>query len=142
MALIGSVLQVALVRSPSGEQTHHGRRRNQLMTDDLGKIAAARAIARRADRTVQENLFVGVGAVHVLCIIAALLGWIGPIQPRSFTCRPMGSCSSISSSCSKVRIKGAQVARSPASLARELHQGAHCGDRSYRSHVMARRRPW
>ena len=51
-----------------------------LMTDDLGKIAAARAIARRAYRTVQENLFVGVGVVHVLGIIAALLGWIGPIQ--------------------------------------------------------------
>ena len=51
-----------------------------LMTDDLSKIAAARAIARRAYRTVQENLFVGVGVVHVLGITAALLGWIGPIQ--------------------------------------------------------------
>ncbi len=51
-----------------------------LMTDDLSKIVAARAIARRAYRTVQENLFVGVGVVHVLGITAALLGWIGPIQ--------------------------------------------------------------
>ena len=51
-----------------------------LMTDDLTKIVAARAIARRAYRTVQENLFVGVGVVHVLGITAALLGWIGPIQ--------------------------------------------------------------
>ena len=51
-----------------------------LMTDDLAKIAAARAIARRAYRTVQENLFVGVGVVHVLGITAALLGWIGPIE--------------------------------------------------------------
>ena len=51
-----------------------------LMTDDLNKIVAARAIARRAYRTVQENLFVGVGVVHVLGIVAALLGWIGPIQ--------------------------------------------------------------
>lgn len=51
-----------------------------LMTDDLSKIAAARAIARRAYRTVQENLFVGVGVVHVLGITAALMGWIGPIQ--------------------------------------------------------------
>lgn len=51
-----------------------------LMTDDLSKIAAARNIARRAYRTVQENLFVGVGVVHVLGITAALLGWIGPIQ--------------------------------------------------------------
>ncbi|TQF08187.1 cation-translocating P-type ATPase, partial [Myxococcus llanfairpwllgwyngyllgogerychwyrndrobwllllantysiliogogogochensis] len=51
-----------------------------LMTDDLVKIAAARAIARKAYRTVQENLLVGVGVVHVLGISAALLGWIGPIQ--------------------------------------------------------------
>jgi len=51
-----------------------------LMTDDLGKIAAARAIARAAYRTIQENLFVGVGVVHVLGITAALLGWIGPIE--------------------------------------------------------------
>ncbi len=51
-----------------------------LMTDDLGKIAIARALARRSYRTIQENLFVGVGLVHVLGITAALLGWIGPIQ--------------------------------------------------------------
>ncbi|OJW07480.1 MAG: exopolyphosphatase [Planctomycetales bacterium 71-10] len=51
-----------------------------LMTDDLAKIVAARAIARRAYRTIQENLFVGVGVVHVCGITAALLGWIGPIQ--------------------------------------------------------------
>ena len=51
-----------------------------LMTDDLSKITAARAIARRAYRTIQENLIVGVGVVHVLGITAALLGWIGPIQ--------------------------------------------------------------
>ena len=51
-----------------------------LMTDDLGKIVAARNIAQRAYRTIKENLFVGVGVVHVLGITAALLGWIGPIQ--------------------------------------------------------------
>ena len=51
-----------------------------LMTDDLAKITAAQAIARRAYRTVQENLFVGVGVVHVLGIAAALMGGIGPIQ--------------------------------------------------------------
>jgi len=51
-----------------------------LMTDDLSKIVSARAIARKAYRTIQENLFVGVGVVHVLGITAALLGWIGPIQ--------------------------------------------------------------
>ncbi len=43
-----------------------------LMADDIGKIADARAIARRAYRTIQQNLFVGVGVVHVLGITAAL----------------------------------------------------------------------
>ena len=51
-----------------------------LMTDDVGKIADARAIARRAYRTIQQNLFVGVGVVHVLGIIAALLKLIGPVE--------------------------------------------------------------
>ena len=51
-----------------------------LMTDDLSKIAVARTLARRAFRTIKENLIVGVGVVHVLGITAALLGWIGPIQ--------------------------------------------------------------
>lgn len=51
-----------------------------LMTDDLAKIAIARTISRRAYRTIQENLIVGVGVVHILGITAALLGWIGPIQ--------------------------------------------------------------
>ncbi|TAK23859.1 MAG: cadmium-translocating P-type ATPase [Myxococcaceae bacterium] len=51
-----------------------------LMTDDLSKIVFARALARRAYRTIQENLFVGVGVVHVAGITAALLGLIGPIE--------------------------------------------------------------
>ncbi|MDP3073800.1 MAG: cation-translocating P-type ATPase [Opitutaceae bacterium] len=51
-----------------------------LMTDDLSRIVFARALARRAYRTIQENLYVGVGVVHVLGITAALLGWIGPVQ--------------------------------------------------------------
>ena len=51
-----------------------------LMTDDLGKIAEARAIAMRAYRTIKENLIVGVGVVHVLGIVAALLRLIGPVQ--------------------------------------------------------------
>jgi len=51
-----------------------------LMTDDIAKIADARAIARRAYRTIQQNLFVGVGVVHVLGITAALLRLIGPVQ--------------------------------------------------------------
>jgi len=51
-----------------------------LMTDDLSKIVEARVLAARAYRTIQENLFVGVGVVHVLGITAALLRYIGPIQ--------------------------------------------------------------
>lgn len=51
-----------------------------LMTDDLSKIVFARSLAKRAYRTIQENLLFGVGVVHVLGITAALLGWIGPIQ--------------------------------------------------------------
>ncbi len=51
-----------------------------LMTDDISKIADAREIARRAYRTIQQNLYVGVGVVHVLGIIAALLRLIGPVQ--------------------------------------------------------------
>jgi len=51
-----------------------------LMTDDLSKIVTGRIIARRAYRTIQENLIFGVGVVHLLGITAALLSWIGPIQ--------------------------------------------------------------
>lgn len=51
-----------------------------LMTDDLNKIVGARNIARRSYRTIEENLWVGVGVVHVLGITAALMGWIGPIE--------------------------------------------------------------
>ena len=51
-----------------------------LMTDDIGKIVFARAIAKQAYRTIQENLIVGVGVVHMLGITAALSGLIGPIQ--------------------------------------------------------------
>lgn len=51
-----------------------------LMTDDLMRIVSARAIARRAYRTIKENLVFGVGVVHVAGITAALLGWIGPVE--------------------------------------------------------------
>ena len=77
------------------------------MTDDLGKIAAARAIARRADRTVQENIFVGVGVVQVLGIATALLGWIGPIQAAIIHLGPDILVFVNSVKLLKVRIKGA-----------------------------------
>jgi P-type E1-E2 ATPase len=57
-----------------------------LMTDDLGKIAAARAIARRAYHTIQKNLLVGM--VHMHGITAALLGWIDRSRRPSYTLGP------------------------------------------------------
>ena len=78
-----------------------------LMTDDLAKITAARAIARRAYRTVQENLFVGVGVVHVLGITAALLGWIGPIEAAVIHLGPDVLVFENSVKLLRVRIKGA-----------------------------------
>lgn len=78
-----------------------------LMTDDLAKIAAARAIARRAYRTIQENLFVGVGVVHVLGITAALMGWIGPIEAAIIHLGPDVLVFVNSVKLLKVRIKGA-----------------------------------
>lgn len=51
-----------------------------LMKDDLSRIARARAISRRAYRTIQENIFVGVGVVHITGITLVLMGVIGPIQ--------------------------------------------------------------
>lgn len=51
-----------------------------LMNDDLSKIGRARAISRKAYRTIQENIFVGVGVVHVIGITLVLLKVIGPIE--------------------------------------------------------------
>lgn len=51
-----------------------------LMNDDLTKISLARAISKRAYRTIQENIYVGVGVVHVTGITLVLLHIIGPIE--------------------------------------------------------------
>lgn len=51
-----------------------------LMGEDLNKIATARALSKHAYRTIKENIFVGVGVVHVVGITLVLLGIIGPIQ--------------------------------------------------------------
>jgi heavy metal translocating P-type ATPase len=50
-----------------------------LMTDDLLRLVLARRLARRAYRTIKENLIFGIGVVHVAGITAALLGLIGPV---------------------------------------------------------------
>jgi Zn2+/Cd2+-exporting ATPase len=72
--------QVGIAMGARGTQAALEAADVALMTDDLSKIVFARALARRAYRTIQENLFFGVGVVHVLGITAALLGWIGPVQ--------------------------------------------------------------
>ncbi|MBI3843193.1 MAG: cation-translocating P-type ATPase [Planctomycetes bacterium] len=50
-----------------------------LMTDNLSTLVVGRLIARRALRTIKENLIFGVGFVHVAGIVAGLLRWIGPV---------------------------------------------------------------
>ena len=72
--------QVGIAMGARGTQAAIEAADVALMTDDLSKIIFARALAKRAYRTIQENIYVGVGVVHVLGITAALLGWIGPIQ--------------------------------------------------------------
>ena len=79
-----------------------------LMTDDLNKIAGARAIACRAYRTIQENLFVGVGVVHIAGITAALLGLIGPIQAAMLHLGPDVLVFFNSVKLLRVRIKGVE----------------------------------
>ena len=78
-----------------------------LMTDDLSKIVLARELARRSYRTIQENLFVGVGVVHVLGITAALLGWIGPVQAAILHLGPDILVFVNSVKLLKVRVEGA-----------------------------------
>ncbi|MFT7644573.1 MAG: heavy metal translocating P-type ATPase [Candidatus Paceibacteria bacterium] len=51
-----------------------------LVNDDLNKLTQARAISRQAYRTIKENIFVGVGVVHVVGIILVLLRVIGPVE--------------------------------------------------------------
>jgi Cd2+/Zn2+-exporting ATPase len=51
-----------------------------LMEDKLEKIARARAISKRAFRTIKENIIVGVGVVHVIGIVLVLLRIIGPVE--------------------------------------------------------------
>mgnify|MGYP001807081340 CR=1 FL=1 len=75
-----AVAEVGIAMGGGGAQAALEAADIALMTDDLNKIVASRNIARRAYGTIQENLWVGVGVVHVLGITAALMGWIGPIQ--------------------------------------------------------------
>lgn len=98
---------VGIAMGGSGSQAALEAADIALMTDDLEKIAAARAIARRAYRTIQENLFVGVGVVHILGITAALLGWIGPIEAAIIHLGPDVLVFINSVKLLRVRIRGA-----------------------------------
>jgi Cd2+/Zn2+-exporting ATPase len=59
-----------------------------LMQDKLEKIARARVISKRAFRTIKENIFVGVGVVHVIGITLVLFKVIGPIQAAAIHLLP------------------------------------------------------
>ena len=59
-----------------------------LMQDNLEKIARARAISKRAFRTIKENIIVGVGVVHVTGITLVLMGIIGPVQAAAIHLLP------------------------------------------------------
>jgi Cd2+/Zn2+-exporting ATPase len=51
-----------------------------LVDDNLLKIARAKAITKRSYRTIKENVFAGVGVVHVVGITLVLMHLIGPIE--------------------------------------------------------------
>lgn len=59
-----------------------------LMQDKLEKIARARAISKRAFRTIKENIIVGVGVVHVIGITLVLLKIIGPVEAAAIHLLP------------------------------------------------------
>lgn len=59
-----------------------------LMQDKLEKIAVARGISKKAYRTIRENIFVGVGVVHLLGITLVLLKIIGPVEAAAIHLLP------------------------------------------------------
>ena len=59
-----------------------------LMQDKLDKIARARAISKRAFRTIKENIIVGVGVVHVIGITLVLFKILGPVEAAAIHLLP------------------------------------------------------
>jgi P-type E1-E2 ATPase len=59
-----------------------------LMQDKLEKIALARAIGKRAFKTIKENIIVGVGVVHITGIILVLTHVLGPVQAAAIHLLP------------------------------------------------------
>ena len=59
-----------------------------IMQDKIEKIARARAISKRAFRTIKENIIVGVGVVHVIGITLVLMRILGPVQAAAIHLLP------------------------------------------------------
>jgi heavy metal translocating P-type ATPase len=59
-----------------------------LMEDKLEKIVRARAISKRAFKTIKENIIVGVGVVHVIGITLVLLRILGPVEAAAIHLLP------------------------------------------------------
>jgi heavy metal translocating P-type ATPase len=59
-----------------------------LMEDRLDKIARARLISQKSYRTIKQNIFVGVGVVHITGILLVLFKIIGPIQAAAIHLLP------------------------------------------------------
>lgn len=59
-----------------------------LMQDKLEKIVRARAISKRAFRTIKENIIAGVGIVHITGIVLVLLRILGPVEAAAIHLLP------------------------------------------------------
>jgi Cd2+/Zn2+-exporting ATPase len=59
-----------------------------LMEDKLEKIERARAISKRAFKTIKENIIFGVGVVHVAGIVLVLLKILGPVEAAAIHLLP------------------------------------------------------
>lgn len=59
-----------------------------LMDDNLARIVTIRRISQKAYRTIKENIFFGVGLVHVTGIALVLARVIGPIEAAAIHIGP------------------------------------------------------
>jgi len=59
-----------------------------LMSNDLSKIVFARELSKKTLRTIQQNIFLGLGFTHGLGMLLALLHLLNPIQAAFFHAVP------------------------------------------------------
>jgi len=59
-----------------------------LMSNDLSKIVFARELSNKTLRTIQQNIFLGLGFTHGLGMLLALLHLLNPIQAAFFHAVP------------------------------------------------------